>query len=235
MADAVAVTPGNKMIARRTKADSGSKAPAEARVPLADIAPDKHSLFEDAFALVIGALLVSFGIELLKDAGLVSGGIAGVAFVLHYATGASFGSLFFVLNLPFYWLAFKRMGVEFTLKTFAAVALLAVLSDIAHKLIVIERVNPGYAAALGGVALGLGCLALARHRASLGGVGIFVLYLQEHFGWRAGKIQMAIDCAIVASAFLLIEPMQVAWSVLGAVIMNAIIALNHKPGRYMGF
>jgi len=223
------------MPAPETMIEGASTTAAAVRPPLNELVPDKHSVFEDAFALVIGALLVSFGIELIKDAGLVSGGIAGVAFVLHYASGVSFGLLFFILNLPFYWLAFRRMGLEFTVKTFVAVALLAALSEVAHRLIVIERVNPGYAAALGGVALGLGCLALARHRASLGGVGIFVLYLQEHLGWRAGKIQMAIDCTIVASSLLLIEPTRVAWSVLGAVIMNAILAFNHKPGRYIGF
>ena len=200
-----------------------------------DLVPDKHSAFEDAFALVIGALMVSLGIELFKSAGLVSGGMAGVAFVLHYATGLSFGTLFFALNLPFYWLAWRRMGLEFTLKSFIAVALLAGMSNYAHDWMTITAINPGYAGVLGGVSLGLGCLALARHRASLGGVGIFVLYLQEHFGWRAGKIQMAIDCAIVVSAFFLIEPVRVAWSVVGAVLMNAILALNHKPGRYIGF
>ena len=38
---------------------------------------------------------------------------------------------------------------------------------------------------------------LFRHRASLGGVGIVALWLQQEKGWRAGKVQMAVDCAIV--------------------------------------
>ena len=48
---------------------------------------------------------------------MVTGGTAGIAFVLHYATQVPFGLAFFVLNLPFYGLAWKRMGRRFTLKT----------------------------------------------------------------------------------------------------------------------
>ena len=33
--------------------------------------------------------------------------------------------MFFAVNLPFYWLGWRRMGARFTLKTFAAVALLS--------------------------------------------------------------------------------------------------------------
>ena len=62
---------------------------------------------------------------------------------------------------------------------------------------------------------------------------MLVLYLQERFGWRAGHIQMGLDCAIVLTAFALREPVQIAWSVLGAVVLNLTLAINHRPGRYM--
>jgi uncharacterized membrane-anchored protein YitT (DUF2179 family) len=86
---------------------------------------------------------------------------------------------------------------------------------------------------MGGLLMGAGFLMLFRHRASLGGVGILALYLQESRGWRAGRVQMAIDCAIVAAAILTVEPMRVIWSLLGAVALNLILAVNHKPGRYV--
>jgi uncharacterized membrane-anchored protein YitT (DUF2179 family) len=83
---------------------------------------------------------------------------------------------------------------------------------------------------LGGLLLGSGCLA-ARHRAP-GGATIVSLYLQQARGWRAGKIQMVVDCAIVLSALLVIEPRRVALSALAAIVMNLFMAVNHKPGRY---
>ena len=191
-----------------------------------------HTLFEDAQAIFTGALFVSLALILFAQVGLMTGGTAGAAFVLHYATGISLGKLFFVINLPFYWFAWLRMGHEFTLKTFIAISLLSAMAEWSPKLFAIERLHPAYAAVLGGLLLGSGCLFLARHRASLGGATIVSLYLQRAHGWRAGKVQMVIDCSIVLLALSVIEPARVAYSVLAAVVMNLFMAVNHKPGRY---
>ena len=45
---------------------------------------------------------------------------------------------------------------------------------------------------------------------------------------------MAFDVAIVVAAFAIVEPARVALSVLGAVALNLVVAINHKPGRYLG-
>lgn len=47
-------------------------------------------------------------------------------------------------------------------------------------------------------------------------------------------MQLGIDGLIMLIAFLVLPADRVALSVLGAVALNLIIALNHKPGRYMG-
>jgi len=60
-----------------------------------------------------------------------------------------------------------------------------------------------------------------------------VLYLQERFGWRAGQVQMVFDCAIVLAAFAVVDWQQIIWSVVGAVVLNMTLAINHRPGRYM--
>lgn len=195
--------------------------------------PVLHSRVEDGVALLVGVTLVSVGIVFLASAGLLTGGMAGLAFVLHYATGIGFGKWFFVLNLPFYWLALRRLGLAFTAKTFAAVALLSLLTELQASMLHIDRLQPLYAALTGGLIMGMGFLVLFRHRCSLGGVGILALYLQDRHGWRAGKVQMAIDCGIVAAALAAVEPQRVAWSVLGAVALNLVLAMNHKPGRYL--
>jgi uncharacterized membrane-anchored protein YitT (DUF2179 family) len=45
---------------------------------------------------------------------------------------------------------------------------------------------------------------------------------------------MAVDCAIVAAALAIVDPGRVLLSVLGAVALNLVVAVNHKPGRYLG-
>ncbi|MEG1770807.1 MAG: YitT family protein, partial [Comamonas sp.] len=154
------------------------------------------------------------------------------AFVLHYTTGLGFGPLFFLLNLPFYWLALRKMGWGFTLKTFTAVLMLSLLVEVQAHFLSIAQMDAWYAAVAGGVIMGMGMLVLFRHRSSLGGVGIAALYLQERFGWRAGKVQMGVDCCILLLALFTVEPARVFWSVLAALVLNLVLAMNHRPGRY---
>jgi len=60
------------------------------------VLPPTHSLFEDILALLIGAIFVSLGIAMFNQAGLLTGGTAGLAFLIHYATKIPFGMAFFV-------------------------------------------------------------------------------------------------------------------------------------------
>jgi uncharacterized membrane-anchored protein YitT (DUF2179 family) len=212
-------------------AASPSVSPHSAVAAPAVVAP--HTFTEDAVAIFTGVLLISVGVAFFSSAGLLTGGTAGLAFLLHYATGIGFGKLFFVLNLPFYWLALRKLGRAFTLKTFAAVLLLSLLTELQAQFLQFAQLHPLYAAIAGGLITGTGFLVLFRHRCSLGGVGIAALYLQDRYGWRAGKIQMAVDCCIVLLALWTVEPLRVVWSVAGAVALNLVLAMNHRPGRYM--
>lgn len=194
---------------------------------------DHHTPLEDLQAVLTGTLFISLAVMLFNHAGLLTGGTAGLAFLLHYATGISFGKLFFLINLPFYWLAWHRMGREFTLKTFASVACLSVLTEFQPLVLRIETLHPLYAAVIGGLLMGAGFLMLFRHHASLGGVGIVALVLQRDKGWRAGHVQLAIDCAIVGAALFVVAPARIGYSLVGALALNMALAVNHRPGRYI--
>src|SRR5690606_5292099 len=137
----------------------------------------KHSLFDDIQGILTGALVVALGILLVKSAGLLTGGAVGLSFLLHYATGANFGLALFLVNLPFYWLALKRMGREFTLKTLATVATVSLLSEGLPRVVSIAAIDPFFAGLAGGLLMGVGMLILFRHRASLGGFNVLVLWL----------------------------------------------------------
>ncbi len=67
-----------------------------------------HGLLEDLQAWVTASFLFAFSMEIVSSAGLLTGGTSGIALLLHYATGISFGRLLFVANIPFYILAVKN-------------------------------------------------------------------------------------------------------------------------------
>ncbi|QJQ94603.1 MULTISPECIES: YitT family protein [Halomonadaceae] len=202
--------------------------------PAEPVKADPHRPHEDILAMLLGTLFVALGVTFYTHATLLTGSTAGLALLLQYWTELGFGILFFTINLPFYYLAIKRMGWSFTLRTFIAIGLVSLFSALTPRWIVLESLHPLYGALIGGCLMGIGLLVLFRHRTSLGGINILALYLQDRYGWRAGYVQLGIDGLILLLAFFVLPLDRVALSVLGAVALNMIIALNHKPGRYIG-
>ncbi len=195
----------------------------------------RHTVSEDVHSILIGTSFIAVGIALLKAAGLVTGGIAGLALILSYATGWQVGLLFFALNIPFYELARRTMGWTFTLKTLATNALLAGFTVVLPLWLQLERVDPLFAALFGGTIIGMGVLALARHRSSVGGIGVLAMYMHEKRGVSAGRVQLAADIAIIASAFAVIDLSKLGLSLLSAAALSLVIIVNHRPGRYSGY
>lgn len=195
---------------------------------------EKHSLHEDVLAMLLGTLFVAFGVVIYSKAVLLVGGMAGMALLLQYLTGMNFWIAFSVINLPFYYLALKRMGWRFTLRAFVAVSLVSLLSRLTPYWVDFSRLDPAYAAVIGGGLCGTGLLMLFRHRTGIGGVNILAIFLQETWGIRAGYFQLAVDLAILGAAFFVLTPEHLLLSILGATVVNMIIGMNHKPGRYLG-
>jgi uncharacterized membrane-anchored protein YitT (DUF2179 family) len=195
--------------------------------------PSRHSLIEDIQGITAGSMLAALGVTLLSSAHLLIGGTAGLGFLLRYSSGLSFGVVFFLINLPFYWIAYRRLGLAFTLKTFSAVALTSLLTEVLPGLIHIDGIHPLVAALFGGLLIGTGMLALFRHRASLGGFGILALYLQDRFGWRAGFVQLGLDGLVLALSFFVATPMVIILSILAALTLNLTLAINHRTDRYI--
>ena len=195
----------------------------------------QHKWYEDVIAIVTGTLLVAFGVTMYKHTTLATGGINGLALLLNYATPFGFGALFFVLNLPFYILAWIRLGPAFTIKTFAAVALVSALVPATSNWVSFADLNPYFGTLIGGILMGTGLLILFRHKSGLGGVNILAVFLQERFGIRAGYLQMGVDIAILIGAFFVLPFDKVLLSIGGAIVLNMVIAMNFRPGRYVGF
>lgn len=192
----------------------------------------KHSIIDDIQGILIGSLFASFGIALFSHMSFLIGGTAGISFLTQYSTSLSFSSVFFVINIPFYVLSIFKLGWEFTIKTFLAVFMVSFLTEIIPMIFEFGTIAPWFAAIFGGFLIGSGLLMLFRHKASLGGLNIVSIFLQENYNISAGKFQMAVDTVIVLAALFIVDWQAIAFSVLAAISLNIILAINHKPGRY---
>ena len=194
-----------------------------------------HRFYEDVLALFCAGLLVSFGVALFGTHNLLTGGTAGIAIIGSNLIDMNFGLLFFLINIPFYYIAWTRLSKRFTVNTFISVTLVSVMTEQMQYMINIESIDPIFAALAGGMLIGVGLLIMFRHKSSLGGLGILALYIQNRFGIRAGNFGLLIDSMILGSSIFIFSFDLVVLSVIGAITMNLLVAVNHKPGRYQAY
>jgi uncharacterized membrane-anchored protein YitT (DUF2179 family) len=193
----------------------------------------RHSVVEDVLAILTGTITTSLGLFLLKSAGAVTGGTAGLSLLVSYATALPFPVLLLAVNAPFFALAFWKKGVAFTVRTIITVGLLSLFSSIIPSLVAFERIDAVFGILVGNLLAGVGMLILFRHGSSLGGFNVLALLVQEKFGWRAGYVQMGLDVTVVLASFAVVSPWIVLVSAAGAAVLNLVLALNHRPGRYI--
>lgn len=193
----------------------------------------RYALHEDVQGLLVASVEAALGIHLLRAAGLVTGGTAGFALILAYLGNWPFGLVFFLINIPFFALAWWARGRRFFLKSLATVTLVSALAEALKPLFEVGQIHPGVAAVLFGVTAGVGLLGLFRHSGSLGGVSIVALILQDRFGIRAGITQIVHDVVLFGVAALILPLDRVLWSLLGALVLNLVIAFNHRRDWYV--
>lgn len=197
-------------------------------------APPPHTWVEDLLSLATGVYVVSLGLCFLQAAGAVTGGTAGLSLLLSYATPLGFGLLFVLVNLPAFAVAAWQKGLAFTLKSLACVVGVSFATRLQADVLDLASLDKLYGVVAGNLLAGVGLLILFRHGASLGGFNIVALLMQEKLGLRAGYVQMALDVAVVLASAFVVDPGLVLLSALGAVVLNIVLAFNHRPGRYMG-
>lgn len=199
-----------------------------------DVKATEHGVVEDVLGILTGTFIASLGLYLLHAVGSVTGGTAGLSLLLGYATALPFWALFAIINVPFAVLAVWKRGWDFTIRTVVSIGLVSGFAVVHEQLLPLGDLDPMYATLGGNLLAGVGVLILFRHRSSVGGVHIIALLLQDRAGIRAGWTLMAFDVLVILAALLVVPWPNVLLSAAGAVLLNLVLALNHRPGRYLG-
>ena len=200
---------------------------------IADLRGVPHTLVEDAYGIFIGCLLVALGLYLLRMAGLITGGVAGIALMLSYFVPVSAGQLFAIINLPIFLAFWRMLGTAYILRTvLATVAIMGLVQVVAGQMM-IASIAPPMAALVGGTVTGMGVLAVTRHATGVGGRAVIARWLSATRGWNFGAICMSVDAVIVSVAFIVLGADRGIWSLVAALSMNAVVLVWHRPDRYL--
>lgn len=180
------------------------------------------NIFKKVLFLTLGALIAGFAIEcFLVPNNMIDGGIVGVSMILSYLTKFNLGLLIFVLNIPFLFLAFTKMGKLFVLQTFYAIAILGIATNIFHHFQVTH--DHLLATVFGGIILGTGVGVVLKNEGSLDGTEIMSLVLSKKFGLSVGEIIMGFNIFIYGAAGLVFGWEQAMYSILTYFIASKVI------------
>lgn len=193
---------------------------------------EHHSLWENVQGIATGVFMTTLGLVFLTSAGLFIGQAAGLALIIAKLTNTEFGLWFFIVNTPFFLFGIRRLGWEFALRSIVAIGAISVLATILPKYMTFENLHPLLGALANGVLAGIGILAALRHGAGLGGVSVAAAAIQDWTGFRAGYVLYIVDAIIFGVAAFLYDWDIVLYSLIGAMVLNGLIAVNHRSDWY---
>lgn len=194
----------------------------------------QHTWYEDLFGLATGSILIAIAIDLMQASGLLTGGAVGVAQLLSKNLDVSLSVLYVLISIPFFILAIWKKGTSFATRSFVNILLVSYLVDLFPRYIQITVTNQIAGAIISNTLGGIGVLAVFRHNSSLGGFQVVALMIQEKLKIQAGYAQALIDLAILAIGLGSYGLHATAVSLIGVIVFNGILALNHHPDLYIG-
>lgn len=154
--------------------------------------------FVDTFIFVIGGCLYSVAVNcFLSKNNILNGGFTGIATILNYLFDLPIGTVIFIMNIPLFLIAFKKLGAQFVLRTVWATFISSTLIDLGVILPVYNNdllLSSLFGGALVGVSLGI----IFIRNATTGGVDIIAKLVQlKHPQISIGRSILAFDAIIV--------------------------------------
>ena len=199
----------------------------------------KHMLYR--VALVIGGnLLFAIGINrIITPMNLYSSGFTGISMLLRMfvvnvlnipePAGISYlGIIYWIVNMPLFYLAYKSLGKEFCVTTAISIG----IASACMSLVPVAKtpVFDDYLTAVlvGGIISGTGAGLVLKGGTSGGGQDIIgVAMSKTHPNFSVGKISIAINTIVYGVCFFLFDIQTVVYSMIFAVINGLALDYQH--------
>ncbi|MCC6753961.1 MAG: YitT family protein [Saprospiraceae bacterium] len=130
----------------------------------------------------------------------LDGGITGLSILLHELTHVDIAAFLFMLNLPFVYIGYRKIGKTFAIQTLVAVLLLV----MALHFFEIEPVTNDKVliAVFGGFFIGLGIGLVIKAGGVIDGMEVLADYTNQKYGFSTSEWVMLFNSAIILTAAL---------------------------------
>lgn len=184
----------------------------------------KKYMFE-IFLIAVGAFTMAVGTSLLLLPNkLSSGGFAGIATITYYLFNWSMGTVIVLLNIPFFIMAFIRIGKEFVFKSIIGTVMLSFFIDLLDKIQLLTN-DRLLACIYGGILLGVGTSLILRASASTGGSDM-VSYIIKSFkpGLSTSNLIVIFDFIVITLNVICFKQLEIGlYSAISIYLMGKVI------------
>jgi len=147
--------------------------------------------------IAAGVFVMALGLNLfLIPRKISTGGISGLAMVLHHLTGVGTGWFVLLFNVPLFFYGYHRLGKHFIFRSGFATVLLSLFLELTAVFSPVTE--DGLLSALyGGLLAGGGMGLVFRFHASTGGTDLIAMGLRRGSAFSIGTLVMLLDACIV--------------------------------------
>ena len=161
---------------------------------------DVMSILRKILGLTIGAIIYSAGLNLfLIPNHIIDGGVTGISLLVQALTGVPFSVLIVVLNLPFFYLGYKRLGAGLAVSATYAIVILSLFSSYFEQLKP-ATTDPFLSTIFGGIIIGIGVGIVIKSGGSTDGTEIVAIWMDNRTPFSVGEIIMCFNFFILGAA-----------------------------------
>ena len=155
--------------------------------------------------IMIGITIMSIGVNgFLRQAHLLSGGVAGVSTAINYLTHVNVGLITFIINIPIFILGFIFLDKDFLITSLINMILFSIIIGITQEVGNIIPIDDILLQSVyGGILCGVGNGLVFRTKSSLGGTDIIGAILKNKLNIAMKNTSFGINLAIVSISSLL--------------------------------
>jgi uncharacterized membrane-anchored protein YitT (DUF2179 family) len=152
----------------------------------------------------LGILSAGFGLRgFLLPNQFIDGGVTGISLLIYAKTGIPLSFLIVLINIPFVLLGWKQVGMDFSIRSIIAIALLAVVVALfPYPTVTNDKL---LTAVFGGFFLGAGIGLTIRGGAVIDGTEILAIFLSRKRSLSVGDFIMVFNIIIFSAAAWLLQ------------------------------
>lgn len=184
---------------------------------------DVMSILRKILGLTIGAIIYSAGLNLfLIPNHIIDGGVTGISLLVQALTGVPFSALIVVLNLPFFYLGYKRLGAGLAVSATYAIVILSLCSSYFEQLKP-ATTDPFLSTIFGGIIIGIGVGIVIKSGGSTDGTEIVAIWMDNRTSFSVGEIIMFFNFFILGAAGFVFSWNSAMYSLIAYFICSRMI------------